>query len=757
MQPGPGMLMKRIQILILLMAACVFASAGCRGCRAPDKSPIFKKSRGDKIPKGADPGIYSAPFDHRKILKLDNDTRLVADQVLVAFKPGTGRKQAESVARKHRLKIVGEIRPIAAYQFEIADETPPEDMARALEEHELVDAASPNLVMDTAMVPDEMDVSLAAVKKAWLDYEGLNNNFYEFVNTRAFEAWDMGTGSEDGRIALVDSGIYDPWENPTVGRAMRNTLQREFGDRLESGYDFAEADNEPLTGPEDGSHGTALAGIAAAQGDNGNKTFGVCWDCPIMSVRSHSREGGTVFSVAAGLAYAASHGARVINLGAALYTRMLGWPLGQDWWWALRRAVNYAFEDRDCLVVAPAGNGNRNLQDLEPSLFVNVLTVGAVDNNDARHPLSNFGKLVNIAAPGVELTTTRFGAQPGQTHGYCTGTSCAAAFVSGGAALLRSINPSLTAVQVRHILLTTADKIKPDMPMGHACYGEKDQDAGYIGCRINLWRAAVQAADVSGIEIDLSFKEEYTYFEDVTALLIRDGRETPAAAYRRTDTHDFLSASLPPGEYSLLITKGRAEIYNEEITLTLGKLKQLKIVSDYKDPEIKIKPEKKPGQETGTDADEKPVLPDETSVDHNAMDVILNLLKAAKSNDYQAMADLVDYQWLYDTMKEKAPEKMAQKNIETMAAFKQYTVDSGLFVEIAKDISKIHDSLTELTSEIQSPDANLEDYLPMLVRVERQDDTAEVLTVDSDQPLFNLRRTGDDWKIYFPNFADNIE
>nr|WP_245573407.1 type VII secretion-associated serine protease mycosin [Amycolatopsis benzoatilytica] len=252
-------------------------------------------------------------------------------------------------------------------------------------------------------------------------------------------AWPHSRGA-GVLVAVVDSGVDA--DHPQLSRPGKVLPGRDFylAGALPGSFDCV-------------SHGTGVAGIIGADPVPGIGFHGVAPDATILPVRISDRDIGDQGEslridpqvVANGIRYAADQGAKVINLSMA----------GHDDFPVIRDAVAYAVA-RDALVVAAAGNAQKDASGELPSYpaaYDGVLGVGAVDIDGARMSGSQIGPYVDLVAPGAKvLTTTRAGG-----HAYVDGTSFAAPFVSGTAALVRSAWPQLSAAQVAQRLTATAD------------------------------------------------------------------------------------------------------------------------------------------------------------------------------------------------------------------------------------------------------------------------------------------------------------
>ncbi len=249
---------------------------------------------------------------------------------------------------------------------------------------------------------------------------------YALSAIRAPQGWDISTGSMMVTIAILDTGV--------------DLTHPDLEHKILPGYDFVNGDSVPQ---DDAGHGTHVAGIAAALGNNGIGIAGVSWGARILPVKVLDSAGrGTALNVAEGIVWAADQGAQVINLS-------LG---GSQFSQTLQDAVLYA-EGRGVLLIASSGNTNSNFV-LYPARFPQVMAVAATDASNQRASFSNYGDEIEIAAPGVSILSL----YPG---GYNTlsGTSMSAPHVSGLAAIL--IGQGYDATSARDRIKNTALDIPP--------------------------------------------------------------------------------------------------------------------------------------------------------------------------------------------------------------------------------------------------------------------------------------------------------
>ena len=222
------------------------------------------------------------------------------------------------------------------------------------------------------------------------------------------------------------------------------------------GHDFVNNDADPA---DDNGHGTEVAGIAAARGDNQFGIAGVDWKASILPVKVLGADGsGTDANIAAGITWAADNGASVINLS-------LGGP-GQSA--VLQSAIDYALS-KDAVVVAAAGN-EASSQAQYPAAASGVVAVSATDWGGNLAWFSSYGHWVDLAAPGTSLMTTG----GDSIYARVSGSSFAAPLVAGVAALVRSVHPTWTQAEVVCDLAHSAHDLGSPGIDSQFGYGEVD-------------------------------------------------------------------------------------------------------------------------------------------------------------------------------------------------------------------------------------------------------------------------------------------
>jgi subtilisin family serine protease len=275
--------------------------------------------------------------------------------------------------------------------------------------------------------------------------------------TDAELGWDIETGDPSVAMAIVGTGVEllhpdlaaNIWEN--AGEIAGNGIDDDLNGYVDdlNGWDFAADDNNPT--PVGSTHETEVAGVAGAVANNGEGIVGVAWDCRIMPLRVNY----TTVDVANAIDYAADNGARVINMSFGNYDPGKYGPdtLVED-------AATDAFVSG---VVLVATAGNDSIADMRfPAALDDVIAVAATTSTDERATFSNYGSWVTVAAPGSAILSTTGLVD----YDTVNGTSFAAPYVAGIAALLISADGSLNPTSVRLRIEYSVDKINPDLYIG---------------------------------------------------------------------------------------------------------------------------------------------------------------------------------------------------------------------------------------------------------------------------------------------------
>ncbi|MBI4670376.1 MAG: S8 family serine peptidase [Chloroflexi bacterium] len=363
------------------------------------------------------------------------------------------------------------------------------ELANAYVEAGVVDFAEPNFVLRetqprdvaplqvqlTPLVPNDSSFGLEWGMQNTRQFQGAVAG----ADINATNAWGVTQGASSIKIAVIDEGV-DGTHSELIGKVL-------------SGYNALTGTSN--TTPKSGDyHGTAVAGVAAANSNNSAGIAGVCWFCQILPVKVAERDAQgnwttTTAALAAGIDWAWQNGADVLNNS---------WTMASPSDTVQLAIINARFSGRGgkgSTVIFSTGNSNASSVAYPASLNTYVIAVGASNwcdqrktptnnqcNNNNASWGSNYGSALDLVAPGEAIyTTCNVGQCSGSSYIYLSGTSLAAPFISGTVGLLYSLNPNLTPDKVQQVLQNGA---KDTGAVG------KDNETGYG--RLDAYQAIAQ-------------------------------------------------------------------------------------------------------------------------------------------------------------------------------------------------------------------------------------------------------------------------
>ena len=422
-------------------------------------------------------------------LKLAPGGRFVANEILVKFRPGVEPQGFRSLAAGLRLQAIERLPRIGVLRVRTPDRAAFDRALADLRSRPEVEYADPNYLLSAASLPNDTYFQWQwGLRNIGQVVGPLDKNDFPSgtagCDIRAESAWTRTTGRERTIVGIVDTGI--DLGHPDL---VHNLLSQ--------GYDFY---NDRPGAEDRHGHGTHVAGIIAAQGNNALGVTGICWGARIIPARVFDSDAvGPTSAVIKGIMYCADQGARAINMS-------LGGPdivVSQ----ALADAVKYAF-DKGAVMAASAGNDGTAGVWFPAAYDDWVLAAAATNYDDVYLDLamnggdwgSNYGPEVDVAAPGRFILSTwgrglDFRGRPGW-YGYNYGnkTSMSTAFVTGLAALVISARPDLKNTEVMDVIRLSADDVNAaahpgaDIYIGHG--------------RINAARALARADRINHFKED---------------------------------------------------------------------------------------------------------------------------------------------------------------------------------------------------------------------------------------------------------------
>ena len=362
----------------------------------------------------------------------------VKGHILVQPRAGLSDAEFDKALATQGGKAVGRLGNLDIYVVSLPPTASEQAVANALAHHPNVKFAEVDRLVAPAFTPNDADYG----------------SEWHLQTINAPVAWNTSVGS-GVTVAILDSGI-DATHPDLVGQ-------------LVPGWNFY--DNNSNTADVNG-HGTMVAGVVAARGNNSIGVAGVAWGAKLMPVRVSDASGtGTLSAFANGLTYAADHGARIANLSFPVQSSS-----------STQAAAQY-FVNKGGVVFNSAGN-YAALDSTPPSN--SLVSVSATGGTDILASWSSYGPYVDLSAPGVGIWTTSLGGG----YSSVSGTSFSSPLSAGVAALMMSVNPSLAPSQIVSLMESTA------VDLGTAGY---DYSYGYG--RVNAGAAVIAAAQAKATDV----------------------------------------------------------------------------------------------------------------------------------------------------------------------------------------------------------------------------------------------------------------
>jgi len=260
-----------------------------------------------------------------------------------------------------------------------------------------------------------------------------NGQFFEGIEAdiNIEEAWNVSIGANTSIIAIIDTGIFS---NPDLSP---NILYNKSFNILDNDYNIYPKDDGEY-------HGTHVAGIIASQIDNSMGIAGICPKCKIINMRIMNSSLKTdSSSVLKAIFLSIKNGAKIISMS-----------FGGSYYSEYEAKIFKDLSDSGIIFVASAGNDGNN-QEKYPAAYPGVISVGATDNTDQITSFSNYGSWVDIFAPGYDILSSC------GVYDYCfaSGTSMSTPMVSAIIGLMKSVNNSLTPLEIENMIKDNSDSV----------------------------------------------------------------------------------------------------------------------------------------------------------------------------------------------------------------------------------------------------------------------------------------------------------
>jgi subtilisin family serine protease len=379
--------------------------------------------------------------------------RVVPGEVVIKYKAGVAAASTVAGLQAQGVAVIKSSDALSFVVGKFSAQKNPEEVMAALRGQPNVEYVEPNYKVYVLAPQSGAPVfpNDARFSEQWSLYQSSDNDI------DAPEAWSTTTGSDDVIIGIIDTGIDyghedlndNVWSNPgESGDKANNGKDDDNNGYIDDfrGWNFAANNNDAY---DDNDHGTHVAGIAGAVGNNGIGIAGVCWKVKLMPLKFLGNDGsGSTADAASAIVYAVNNGARILNNS---------WGGGEASQ-IVKDAITFA-HDRGVLFIAAAGGSGTN-NDEHPTYpanyeVPNIISVASSDREDKLASNSNYGpSTVHLAAPGVDILS----AMPNNRYQRLSAGSMAAPHVAGACALVWARYPHATMAQVMIRLLGSVDR-----------------------------------------------------------------------------------------------------------------------------------------------------------------------------------------------------------------------------------------------------------------------------------------------------------
>lgn len=416
-------------------------------------------------------------------IKGSNKGMYVEGELLVKLKPTVSVSRLKKMHEKYNSQVVKEFKSFHIQHVKLKPGLGAKEAIALYNSDPDVEYAEPNYIVTSQRTPND-----PFFLSQWgLDNAGRLGGTSSGADIKAPAAWDITTGNSNVIVAVLDTGVdythedlsANMWVNP--GEIAGNGIDDEGNGYVDDvyGIDTLSHDSNPM---DDNGHGTHVAGIIGAAGNNGTGVVGVNWQVRIIPCKFLDATGsGTDSGAIECLQYIKA----LQTSGANIVATNNSWGCNGCYSQALYDAIN---SQREILFSAAAGNDSR---DNDPGSFYpasfslpNVISVAATEGHDNLASFSNYGRRsVHVSAPGDFIYSTLptqniWGITGG--YGPLSGTSMAAPYVAGLAALVKSQNPGMDWRGIKNLILAGGDTL-PSLD-GKTITGKRLNAYGSLTC-----------------------------------------------------------------------------------------------------------------------------------------------------------------------------------------------------------------------------------------------------------------------------------
>ena len=332
-------------------------------------------------------------------------------------------------------------------------------VARDIANQPCVEYAEPNYLRHSMLIPDD-------------DHY---NQHWQFKKIDLPDAWDITTGSDQVKVAILDTGVL--MSHPDLHSRLtadgydfiRDVNKSGDGDGIDAnptdpgdGFDNQNCNFSSKSNNKSSFHGTRITGVVGATANNTTGVTGIDWNAKIMPLRVIGCMGASDYSISQAIRYAAgleNDSGIVVAKPADIISLSLGSNSNGI---TLSSAINDA-RDAGAIIVAAAGNNNSSVP-IYPAAFPNVISVAATDTNNQKASFSNYGPTIDVVAPGTSIWSTAAKYENGSPKAFyksSSGTSLAVPHVAGIASLMKSVYSAMTPDDFKAILIS--EKITEDL------------------------------------------------------------------------------------------------------------------------------------------------------------------------------------------------------------------------------------------------------------------------------------------------------